>query len=94
MVTEHSCLHNGHIWIEANGELYVRHRDRTGTVDVSCPYCDTIASLTAHGKATAPFTEEAVKAMAVLRKDRTLRDKVDAKKVAFAITSAPAKNPK
>ncbi len=86
----HSCLHNGHIWIEADGSLYVRHRDRQGETAVTCLYCDATASLPMFGKATMPFAQEVQKATALLRQDRAVREKIDATKAAF--TLAPAKD--
>lgn len=83
----HACEHNGHVWLEADGTLYVRHRDRTGSVAVQCLYCDQTASLEAHGKATMPFPAEAQKAMAVLMRAQPLRTKIEATKTAFASAS-------
>lgn len=51
----HSCHHHGHIWLEADGSLYVRHRGRDrALVAVHCQHCSATAELQAHGKATAP----------------------------------------
>lgn len=87
----HSCLHNGHIWLEEDGSLYTRHRHRTGTITVQCLYCDQPAELPAYGKETSPFPQEKVKALAVLTRDSpAIRDKVAATKLAF--TQAPAKD--
>ena len=87
----HSCHDQGHIWMEADGSLYTRHRHRTGTITVSCLYCDQSAELPAYGKETSPFPQEKAKALAVLTRDSpALRDKVAAAKLAF--TPAPAKD--
>lgn len=87
----HSCTDNGHVWIEGDGSLYVRHRDRQGVVDVSCLYCEDTASLVAFGKATAPFRQEQVSALASLMKDTALRDQRQALMATMQATLAPAK---
>lgn len=84
----HSCLHNGHVWLEADGSLYSRHRNRQGTVPAACLYCDVVQDLPAFGKATMPFHQEVVKAVAELRKDSVVRAKIDATKAAFALATA------
>lgn len=88
MTKEHSCLHQGHVWLEPSGALYTRHRHREGTVEVTCLYCDTPATLPLHGTATGSFVQEAQKAMAILLKDATLRTKIEATKAAFTLASA------
>lgn len=90
----HSCRDMGHIWTEPDGTLYTRHRNRRGTVALTCLYCEASANLPAHGKATMPFVEEVVKATAALPRDQ--RTKLDAKRTAHIAhtvshTSAKAK---
>jgi hypothetical protein len=51
----HSCLHHGHVWLEANGTPYTRHRGRSqASVTVACQYCPATATLPAIAKHTAP----------------------------------------
>lgn len=83
----HSCVSHGHVWLEEDGTLYVRHRDRSGSVPVQCLYCDQTAELAAHGKATMPFPQEAQKAMATLLRAPKLRTKITAVRTAFASAS-------
>jgi hypothetical protein len=36
----YDCTQRGHVWLEANGQPYTRHRGQGNeTVDVSCAHC-------------------------------------------------------
>ena len=49
------CDEHGHIWIEADGSRYTRHRDRTpGLVRVTCAHCPATAELQRFARHVAP----------------------------------------
>ncbi len=62
MATEtYDCSHQGHIWLEEGGKVYVRHRGRPqGKVSVHCAHCSATAELEAHGKFTGRGVGKAV----------------------------------
>lgn len=51
----HDCNHQGHVWVEEDEQVFVRHSGRKpGKVAVSCCYCPATAELEAHARHTAP----------------------------------------
>ena len=52
----HDCAHAGHVWIEADGQPYRRHRGRKegSVVSCTCEHCGTTKDLPGHGAFTAP----------------------------------------
>ncbi len=51
----HDCAHAGHVWLEADGQPYRRHRGRKeANVSCTCQHCGLTAELPAHGAFTAP----------------------------------------
>ncbi len=51
----HDCAHVGHVWLEANGQPYRRHRNRpVGDIPVTCQHCGEKREAPGHGAFTAP----------------------------------------
>lgn len=47
------CTQLGHVWLEATGQPFARHRGRTaGKVEVQCRYCLAITELEGRGAFT------------------------------------------
>ena len=45
-MTTRDCLHHGHVWLEADGQPYERHRGSgNDTVSVTCQHCPASGTL-------------------------------------------------
>lgn len=85
------CAQQGHVWLEPDGTLYARHRDRPqgSTVAVSCLYCEATTTVVAHGRSTAPpRNDDAARGLARLTKGD---DVLLARVAALRSASAPVK---
>lgn len=49
------CPHQGHVWLEADGSVFHRVRDRSKTekIPVHCKYCEATAEMVGWGKKRA-----------------------------------------
>jgi hypothetical protein len=54
-MTDHSCTHQGHVWLETDGTPYTRTRGRSqASVTVSCKHCSATATLPRHSAFSGP----------------------------------------
>lgn len=54
-MSAHDCAQQGHVWLEANGQPYRRHRGRKeASVTCACQHCGLPAELPGYGAFTAP----------------------------------------
>lgn len=51
----HDCNHQGHVWVEEDGQLFVRHKGRKpGKIAAACCHCTATTELEAFSRHTAP----------------------------------------
>lgn len=52
----HDCAHQGHVWLEENGQPFVRHRGRPkdSVIAVKCKHCPSTAKVSGYAAFVPP----------------------------------------